>query len=143
MTLEKKRLSWTRHPGNLIAVLSGSESSVPSAFTWLSYIRGRRPCNKAVNYFTTLILINTAPANEALRWQLHQFHSGDGHEGTYSGYPRPEHEEAWKGLLHREYAISEALFQKLKLMPLPLPIDMNVRLSREDLKAINHEEDAV
>jgi len=49
--------------------------------------------------FETLILIDTAPANEVLRWQLHQFHSGDGHEGPYSGYPRPELEEAWENLL--------------------------------------------
>jgi len=62
-----------------------------------------------------------SPANEVLRWQLHQFHSGDGHEGPYSGYPRPELEEAWENLLG----------------------NMNVRLSLKDLKAFNREEDAV
>lgn len=62
-----------------------------------------------------------SPANEALRWKLHEFNSGDGHEGPYSGYPRPELEEAWDGLLGK----------------------MNVRFSLEDLKAFNRDEDAV
>lgn len=62
-----------------------------------------------------------APANEALRWKLHVFNSGDGHEGPYSGYPRPELEEAWDGLLGK----------------------MNVRFSLEDLKAFDRDEDAV
>ena len=40
----------------------------------------------------------TAPANEALRWQIQVFDLGDG-VGPYSGYPRPELEEAWGKLL--------------------------------------------
>ncbi|KAM0797307.1 hypothetical protein BDR22DRAFT_892409 [Usnea florida] len=62
-----------------------------------------------------------SPANNALRWKLHEFHSGDGHEGPFSGYPRPELEEAWEGLLGK----------------------MNVRFSLEDLKVFDREEDAV
>jgi len=74
--------------------------------------------SKVVQSSTNLLY---SPANEALRWKLHQFHSGDGHEGPYSGYPRPELEEAWNGLLG----------------------NMNVAFSLEDLKAFNREENAV
>jgi len=62
-----------------------------------------------------------SPANEVLRWKLQEFNSGDGTEGPYQGYPRPELEDAWNKLLG----------------------NMNIRLSLEDLKAFNRDEDAV
>ncbi|KAH8756475.1 hypothetical protein F5882DRAFT_481708 [Hyaloscypha sp. PMI_1271] len=62
-----------------------------------------------------------SPANEILHWQVQELHLGDGITGSYSGYPRPELEEAWGNLLG----------------------NMNIRLSLEDLKAFNREEDAV
>jgi hypothetical protein len=35
-----------------------------------------------------------------VRWKLHEFNYGDGYTNNpFSGYPRPELEEAWDGLL--------------------------------------------
>lgn len=58
------------------------------------------PCISASN--PTMILIYwhfIAPANEALHWKMQEFHIGDGTKSPYSGYPRPELEEAWGNLL--------------------------------------------
>lgn len=46
---------------------------------------------------------NIAPANEIIKYELQTFNSGDGHEGPYSGYPRPDLEKAWTGLLGRGF----------------------------------------
>lgn len=62
-----------------------------------------------------------SPANGIIEYELQTFNSGDGHEGPYSGYPRPDLEEAWTGLLQH----------------------MNVRLGLEDLEAFHRAEDAV
>ncbi|CZR59326.1 uncharacterized protein PAC_09218 [Phialocephala subalpina] len=61
-----------------------------------------------------------SPANEALRWQIQVFDLGDG-VGPYSGYPRPELEEAWGKLLGNQ----------------------NIRLPLEAVRYFGREEDAV
>ncbi|KAH0541630.1 hypothetical protein FGG08_003920 [Glutinoglossum americanum] len=40
-----------------------------------------------------------SPANEVVEWEVGEWHSGDGLHEPYVGYPRPELEEAWAGLL--------------------------------------------
>jgi hypothetical protein len=40
-----------------------------------------------------------SPANEAVHWEVQEWHAGDGLHEPYVGEPRPELEEAWKGLL--------------------------------------------
>lgn len=40
-----------------------------------------------------------SPANEAVKWEVQEWHAGDGLREPYVGEPRPELEEAWKGLL--------------------------------------------
>ncbi|KAE8451799.1 hypothetical protein EG329_002639 [Mollisiaceae sp. DMI_Dod_QoI] len=81
-----------------------------------------------------------SPANEVLHWEVQEFHLGDGTEGPYSGYPRPELEEAWGKLL------GSTSYPKR----LPNAIthyfdhsDMNIRLALEDLKVFNRDQDAV
>ncbi len=71
---------------------------------------------------------------------MQEFHLGDGTEGPYSGYPRPELEEAWGKLL------GSTSYPKR----LPNAIthyfdhsDMNIRLALEDLKVFNRDQDAV
>ena len=38
-----------------------------------------------------------------ISWEVQRFNSGNGHEGPYSGYPRPDLEKAWEDLLGRTY----------------------------------------
>jgi Mycotoxin biosynthesis protein UstYa len=40
-----------------------------------------------------------SPANEAVHWEVKEWHAGDGLHEPYVGEPRPELEEAWEGLL--------------------------------------------
>lgn len=40
-----------------------------------------------------------APANEAIQWNVAPWPAGDGLSEPFVGYPRPELEEAWHGLL--------------------------------------------
>lgn len=54
----------------------------------------------------------TAPANKALQWKLHEFNFGDGDEGPYSGYPRPELEEAWEGLLGSKLFLKSNIYSR-------------------------------
>ena len=45
------------------------------------------------------LLTFTAPANEAVEWEVTEWHAGDGLHEPYVGEPRPELEDAWRGLL--------------------------------------------
>ncbi len=40
-----------------------------------------------------------SPANEAVDWEVQEWHAGDGLHEPYVGEPRPELEDAWRGLL--------------------------------------------
>ncbi|KAJ8130252.1 hypothetical protein O1611_g3378 [Lasiodiplodia mahajangana] len=62
-----------------------------------------------------------SPANEALEWKLSHWPHGDGLSEPYVGYPRPELEEAWEGLLG----------------------NMNIRISKQDVQHFGREKAAV
>lgn len=62
-----------------------------------------------------------SPANEVLEWNVAPWPSGDGLTEPYVGYPRPELERAWDGLLK----------------------NMNIRISKEDVQHFGREETAV
>ncbi|KAK2800715.1 hypothetical protein FQN50_008025 [Emmonsiellopsis sp. PD_5] len=64
---------------------------------------------------------STAPANEALRWEVVEWEHDDGAQGDYVGEPRPVLEKTWKDIFNI----------------------MNVRISEDDLKAVDRLENAV
>ena len=66
-----------------------------------------------------------------------KWHAGDGLSEPYVGYPRPELEKAWKGLLGSKSENSHSKAFKL------ISKDMNVRISREDVQHFGREENAV
>ena len=47
----------------------------------------------------TEIRCGIAPANEAVKWKVTKWHSGDSLGTAFTGEPRPELEDAWNGLL--------------------------------------------
>lgn len=83
-----------------------------------------------------------APANEAVEWEVTEWHAGDGLHEPYVGVPRPELEDAWKGLLQSKSSLV-AVRCKALIRLLLLSEDMNVRLSLEDIKAFDREENAI
>ncbi|KAI1384936.1 uncharacterized protein F4822DRAFT_416741 [Hypoxylon trugodes] len=62
-----------------------------------------------------------SPANEVLKWNTGPWPEGDGLTEPYVGYPRPELEKAWEGLLK----------------------NMNIRISKEDVRRFGREETAI
>ncbi|KAK2752395.1 hypothetical protein FQN55_007435 [Onygenales sp. PD_40] len=62
-----------------------------------------------------------SPANEALKWEVVEWEHDDGAQGDYVGEPRPVLEKAWKDIFDI----------------------MNVRISEDDLKAVDRLENAV
>jgi hypothetical protein len=47
----------------------------------------------------TEIRYGIAPANEAVKWEVRKWHSGDSLGTAFTGEPRPELEDAWNSLL--------------------------------------------
>ncbi|KAI0378054.1 hypothetical protein F5Y04DRAFT_166361 [Hypomontagnella monticulosa] len=62
-----------------------------------------------------------SPATEAIEWVMAPWPAGDGLSEPFVGYPRPELEKAWEGLLK----------------------NMNIRISKEDVRHFGREETAV
>ncbi len=83
-----------------------------------------------------------APANEALRWKLHEFNSGDGHEG-------PAHVQVILDLNLKERgtdSLGGSRTQSTIFIAdayVSFSAEMNIRFSVEDLRAFNRIEDAV